>query len=76
MTHYGRACCAPTCPTTFLKTFIAAFGLEGSSYEKFLWPAKKLSKLLERLGATAICLRAEGDVQHTLGYYVDSQTAQ
>jgi sulfite reductase alpha subunit-like flavoprotein len=52
----------------------ASFGLGDSSYEKFCWPAKKLSRRLERLGATAICPRADGDVQHTLGY-VDYQTA-
>lgn len=52
----------------------AVFGLGDSSYEKFCWPAKKLSRRLERLGATAICPRAEGDTQHTLGY-VGSQTS-
>jgi sulfite reductase alpha subunit-like flavoprotein len=46
----------------------AIFGLGDSSYEKFCWPAKKLSRRLDRLGATAICPRAEGDTQHTLGY--------
>jgi sulfite reductase alpha subunit-like flavoprotein len=46
----------------------AVFGLGDSSYEKFCWPAKKLSRRLEYLGATAICPRAEGDTQHTLGY--------
>ncbi|KAI9509000.1 riboflavin synthase domain-like protein [Russula earlei] len=45
----------------------AVFGLGDSSYEKFCWPAKKLSRLLEHLGATAICSRGEGDTQHTLG---------
>jgi sulfite reductase alpha subunit-like flavoprotein len=46
----------------------AIFGLGDSSYEKFCWPAKKLSRRLEYLGAKAICPRAEGDTQHTLGY--------
>ncbi|KAH9999199.1 riboflavin synthase domain-like protein [Russula compacta] len=45
----------------------AVFGLGDSSYEKFCWPAKKLSRRLEYLGATAACPRAEGDTQHTLG---------
>jgi sulfite reductase alpha subunit-like flavoprotein len=45
----------------------AIFGLGDSSYEKFCWPAKKLSRRLEYLGATPICVRAEGDTQHVLG---------
>ena len=53
----------------------AVFGLGDLLYKKSCRPAKKLSRRLERLGATAICPRTEGDVQHTLGY-VDSYTAQ
>ena len=45
----------------------AVFGLGDTSYEKFCWPAKKLSRRLEYLGATPICPRAEGDTQHALG---------
>jgi sulfite reductase alpha subunit-like flavoprotein len=45
----------------------AVFGLGDSAYEKFCWPAKKLSRRLDSLGATAICARGEGDTQHALG---------
>src|SRR5579863_6984888 len=45
----------------------AVFGLGDSSYEKFCWAAKKLSRRLEYLGATPVCPRAEGDTQHALG---------
>jgi len=52
----------------FEELHYAVFGLGDSSYEKFCWPAKKLSRRLEHLGATAICSRGEGDTQHTHGY--------
>ncbi|KDQ52353.1 hypothetical protein JAAARDRAFT_184230 [Jaapia argillacea MUCL 33604] len=45
----------------------AVFGLGDTSYEKFCWPAKKLSRRLESLGAVEICARGEGDEQHDLG---------
>ena len=45
----------------------AVFGLGDSSYEKFCWPAKKLSRRLVGLGATQICHRGEGDDQHHFG---------
>ncbi|KAJ3563104.1 hypothetical protein NP233_g9156 [Leucocoprinus birnbaumii] len=45
----------------------AVFGLGDTSYEKFCWPAKLLSKRLRSLGATEICERGEGDEQHLLG---------
>lgn len=45
----------------------AIFGLGDSSYEKFCWPAKKLSRRLVGLGATQICNRGEGDDQHHFG---------
>lgn len=45
----------------------AVFGLGDTSYEKFCWPAKLLSKRLESLGATEVCERGEGDEQHPLG---------
>jgi len=44
------------------------FGLGDSSYEKFCWPAKKLSRRLVGLGATQICHRGEGDDQHHFGF--------
>jgi sulfite reductase alpha subunit-like flavoprotein len=46
----------------------AVFGLGDTSYEKFCWPAKKISRRMESLGASEICPRCEGDEQHTLGY--------
>ena len=48
----------------------AVFGLGDSSYEKFCWPAKKLSRRLVGLGATQICHRGEGDDQHHFGFVV------
>ena len=45
----------------------AVFGLGDSAYEKFCWPAKKLSRRLVGLGATQICHRGEGDDQHYFG---------
>jgi sulfite reductase alpha subunit-like flavoprotein len=45
----------------------AVFGLGDSSYEKFCWPAKKLSRRLVGLGATQIYHRGEGDDQHHFG---------
>ena len=45
----------------------AVFGLGDSSYEKFCWPAKKLSRRLTGLGATQICDRGEGNDQHHFG---------
>ncbi|KIK93213.1 hypothetical protein PAXRUDRAFT_829176 [Paxillus rubicundulus Ve08.2h10] len=43
------------------------FGLGDTAYEKFCWPAKKLSRRLANLGAREICPRGEGDDQHRLG---------
>ncbi|KAI0061316.1 riboflavin synthase domain-like protein [Artomyces pyxidatus] len=45
----------------------SVFGLGDTAYEKFCWPAKKLSRRLDSLGATEICPRGEGDSQHPLG---------
>jgi sulfite reductase alpha subunit-like flavoprotein len=45
----------------------AVFGLGDTAYEKFCWPAKKLCRRIEGLGATEICARGEGDEQHQLG---------
>ncbi|EIW74789.1 riboflavin synthase domain-like protein [Coniophora puteana RWD-64-598 SS2] len=45
----------------------AVFGLGDTAYEKFCWPAKKLSRRLESLGGREVCARGEGDEQHMLG---------
>ncbi|KAL0952815.1 hypothetical protein HGRIS_007040 [Hohenbuehelia grisea] len=45
----------------------AVFGLGDSAYEKFCWPAKKLSRRLESLGAHQVFERGEGDEQDPLG---------
>ena len=75
MTPMWRSLLRSDLPDDFFEDLhYAIFGLGDSSYEKFCWPAKKLSRRLERLGANAICPRAEGDTQHTLGY-VGSQTS-
>ncbi len=43
------------------------FGLGDTSYEKFCWPAKRLARRLENLGARKFCEAAEGDEQHLSG---------
>lgn len=45
----------------------AVFGLGDSSYEKFCWAAKKLSRRLQSLGAREIVERGEADDQHPKG---------
>lgn len=60
-------------PDIFEDLHYAVFGLGDSSYEKFCWPAKKLTRRLEQLGARTICSRAEGDTQHALGYVINLQ---
>ena len=45
----------------------AVFGLGDSTYDKFCWPAKLLSRRLAILGATEIVERGEADDQHQLG---------
>ncbi|KAF7312179.1 NADPH-dependent diflavin oxidoreductase 1 [Mycena indigotica] len=45
----------------------AVFGLGDSAYEKFCWPAKKLSRRLQSLGAQELLARGEGDDQHLFG---------
>lgn len=45
----------------------AVFGLGDTSYDKFCWSAKKLSRRMGSLGAQEICERGEGDEQHPLG---------
>ena len=45
----------------------AVFGLGDSSYDKFCWAAKKLSRRLLSLGAQELVERGEGDEQHSLG---------
>lgn len=47
--------------------FFSVFGLGDSSYEKFCWAAKKLSRRMESLGATEFYERGEGDEQHQFG---------
>ncbi|KAG2130147.1 uncharacterized protein EDB93DRAFT_87346 [Suillus bovinus] len=43
------------------------FGLGDTAYEKFCWPAKKLSRRMQSLGGYEICPRGEGDEQHRMG---------
>jgi sulfite reductase alpha subunit-like flavoprotein len=45
----------------------AVFGLGDTSYEKFCWPAKKLARRMNSLGAAEMCEHGEGDDQHQLG---------
>lgn len=54
-------------PDLFADMAFAVFGLGDTAYEKFCWPAKKLSRRLEGLGAREVCPRGEGDEQHQLG---------
>ncbi|KAL8291429.1 hypothetical protein RQP46_002407 [Phenoliferia psychrophenolica] len=45
----------------------AVFGLGDSSYAKYNWVAKKLSRRLDSLGATCVLERGEGDDQNEWG---------
>ena len=54
-------------PDTFEDLPYTVFGLGDTSYEKFCWAAKKLSRRLQSLGATEFYERGEGDEQHPLG---------
>ncbi|ORZ21163.1 hypothetical protein BCR42DRAFT_406956 [Absidia repens] len=45
----------------------AVFGLGDSSYRKFNYPAKKLYRRLEQLGANLVQSRGDGDDQHYQG---------
>jgi len=54
-------------PDTFEDMFFTVFGLGDTSYEKFCWAAKKLSRRMESLGASEFFERGEGDEQHQLG---------
>lgn len=54
-------------PDTFEDFPFAVFGLGDTSYEKFCWAAKKLSRRLQSLGASEFYQRGEGDEQHPLG---------
>ena len=76
MTPLWRSLLRSDLPRDFFEDlYYAVFGLGDSSYEKFCWPAKKLSRRLEYLGAKAICPRAEGDTQHALGYVLCRTTS-
>lgn len=59
-------------PDIFEEMNFAVFGLGDSSYEKFCWAAKKLSRRLLSLGARELVDRGEGDEQHSTGYVVNS----
>lgn len=48
----------------------AVLGLGDSSYERFCWAAKLLSRRMKSLGATEICARGEANEQDQLGYAV------
>ncbi|OAX32629.1 riboflavin synthase domain-like protein [Rhizopogon vinicolor AM-OR11-026] len=50
----------------FEDMFFCVFGLGDTAYEKFCWPAKKLSRRMQSLGGYEICPRGEGDEQHRL----------
>lgn len=52
----------------FEDVHFTVFGLGDTAYEKFCWPAKRLTRRLEGLGAHKICECAEGDEQHILGF--------
>ena len=45
----------------------AVFGLGDSSYGKYNWVGKKLSRRLDALGAHAVVERGEGDDQNEWG---------
>lgn len=51
----------------FEDMLFTVFGLGDTSYEKFCWPAKKLCRRMQSLGATEILPRGEGDEQQPHG---------
>ena len=54
-------------PDIFEEMNFAVFGLGDTAYEKFCWPAKKLSRRMSSLGATELHERGEGDDQSPRG---------
>ncbi|KAM0745689.1 NADPH dependent diflavin oxidoreductase 1 [Meredithblackwellia eburnea MCA 4105] len=58
----------PALPPDFLEDLrYAVFGLGDSSYAKYNWVAKKMSRRLDLLGATSVIERGEGDDQNEWG---------
>ncbi|GAA5923352.1 hypothetical protein JCM3775_007512 [Rhodotorula graminis] len=58
----------PALPPDFLEDLrYAVFGLGDSSYGKYNWVGKKLSRRLDSLGAHAVVERGEGDDQNEWG---------
>ncbi|KAI8144941.1 hypothetical protein BJV82DRAFT_606828 [Fennellomyces sp. T-0311] len=68
MKKFWRFLLRKNLPRDVLSTLdCAVFGLGDSSYAKFNYPAKKLYKRLQQLGAHMIHTRGDGDDQHYLG---------
>jgi len=53
--------------TLFDECGFAVFGLGDSAYDRFCWPAKKVSRRMKALGGREIYEHGEGDEQHMLG---------
>lgn len=56
-------------PDLFEDISFAVFGLGDSVYERFCWPARKVDRRMEALGATRICERGEGDESDNFGVF-------
>ncbi|KAJ3836795.1 hypothetical protein F5878DRAFT_687878 [Lentinula raphanica] len=68
MTLFWKKLLLSSLPPNLLEdVHCTVFGLGDSAYEKFCWPAKRLTRRLESLGAVRVCECAEGDEQHILG---------
>ncbi|KAJ3742934.1 hypothetical protein DFH05DRAFT_1498607 [Lentinula detonsa] len=68
MTVFWKKLLVSNLPPDLLEdVHFTVFGLGDTAYEKFCWPAKRLTRRLEGLGAFKLCECAEGDEQHILG---------
>lgn len=69
MKQFWQALRRKDLPLTYLQNMkYAVFGLGDSSYEQFNYPAKRLFRRLQQLGASPLLERGDGDDQHRLGY--------
>ena len=57
-------------PDTFKDLPFSVFGLGDTSYKKFCWAMKKLSRRLQSLRASEFYQHGEGNEQHPLGWVI------
>lgn len=69
MRQFWRLIMRRSLPAVLSNVQYGLIGLGDSTYPKFNFVAKKLSKRLEQLGAQAICEKVLADEQHPFGRY-------